>query len=227
MLIRHKVHKWQKLGDRLDRYSRSALQDSLHEMRAKNVPLYIVHIIEEDEYGDGDEGTNWTEEQRTDASTVDWRDYCPPEQLGRISQLTSALADYPQRHRMMPTKLGNILRATEDSITRDGDDTEGLMLRRGESISPRLRQHHDQFRTRLDMYCTLMFVQVALSLLTVATLVSSGSPAVGVTVITSGFAILAATSYSAAISSAQGYCSTLRAIFAIDEPPAGSVNEAG
>jgi hypothetical protein len=77
------------------------------------------------------------------------------------------------------------------------------------------------------MYCTLAFAQVALALLTVLLLVPAGNPVVGTVVLTSAFLALAVTSYSAAISSARGYCSTLRVIFATDEPPAGSVNESG
>jgi heme A synthase len=113
----------------------------------------------------------------------------------------------------MPTKLGNILRSTEDRITPAGGDTEGLMLRSAETVTPRLRRHHDQFRTRLDMYCTLVFIQLVLAGLTLILLVPTTAPLAATLLTTAAFCGLAVLSYSAAIASAQGYCSTLRAIF--------------
>lgn len=220
LLVRRKLNKQRKLTENIEKASQGALEAALYQMRSRNVPRYIIHIIEENESDASEESIAWSPQQLNDAAAVDWRIFCPPEKLGRISQLKSALADYPLPHRMMPTKLGNILRATEDAISQGGGETEGLMLRRGESITPRLRQHHDQFRTRLDMYCTLVFVQFALAALTIALLVPTGISATGTAVTASFFTILAATSYSAAIASARGYCSILRIIFG--EEGAGS-----
>jgi hypothetical protein len=124
---------------------------------------------------------------------------------------------------MLPTKLGNILRATEAEITGEGQDPQDLVLRRGDTIPARLRLHHDQFRTRLDMYCTLIFVYVALASLSLSLLGSASNPVAGTAATTGVFLALAVASYSAAIASARGYCTTLRVIFSTepDSAPQG------
>ncbi len=216
LLVRHQARKRRRLYERQEKCSRLATEQAFRAMRAKNVSLRIVHLLEE--IMAGDEDRELTDQELAVVAEVDWQTYSPPELLGRIAQLAKAYAEYPQPHRLMPTKLGNVLRATEDKIVPDGTDTEGFMLRHGGAATPRLRQHHDQFRTRLDMYCTLVFVQVALALGTVALLGTGANPFAGTVIVTAIFAALAATSYSAAISSARGYCSALRAIFDVAEP---------
>ncbi|MEV7094097.1 hypothetical protein AB0M80_14810 [Amycolatopsis sp. NPDC051045] len=133
--------------------------------------------------------------------------------IGRLSRIKQAKEDYPAPHRTLPTKLGNILRATEDSITKQGQDTQNLVLQRGDAIPSRLRLHHDQFRTRLDMYCTLIFVNLGLAGITVALLAPAQNPLIGTAATTVVFLLLALASYSAAITSARGYCATLKVIF--------------
>lgn len=83
-------------------------------------------------------------------------------------------------------------------------------MRRYESIPPRLRLHHDQYRTRLDMYCMLFFVFAVLALLggAVAYRIHKWS---GVTLPLS-FTILMCISYAASITSARAYGGVLRAI---------------
>jgi hypothetical protein len=110
----------------------------------------------------------------------------------------------------LPTKLGNLLRATEDKLKNSGNDLEGFVLR-NYAAAPRLVQmQHDQFRNRLEMYCTLVFVSVSLVVLTLAILLGSGISAASIVIICGIFATLSATSYLAAIASAGGYCAALK-----------------
>jgi hypothetical protein len=216
LLIRHHTRRYDKLTVVLRSAEQEAFARARQEMLSSDTPLHVVHIIEARQAGDNLD--RWTTDEQEEADEYDWREYADASTLGRVNQLGRIInGEYPERpHRMMPTRLGNMLRATEDVITPQGGDTEGLMLRRSENVAPRLRQHHDQFRTRLDMYCTLVFIQVTLAGLTLILLLPTKVPLVATLLTTVGFTGLAVVSYSAAIASAQGYCSTLRAIFAND-----------
>jgi hypothetical protein len=76
-------------------------------------------------------------------------------------------------------------------------------------VPARVRSQHDQFRTRLEMYCTLVLVNVFLLILAPITLVGRiGSTAFAI--IFGGFATMGVVSYLAAIASARGYCLILK-----------------
>jgi hypothetical protein len=113
-------------------------------------------------------------------------------------------------HRILPTRLGNLIRATEDRLKHTGGDVQGFALRRYAMASQLVQKEHDQFRNRLEMYCTLVFVSSSLLILTPAILLGSGIDIVAIAIITGGFAALSEASYLAAIASAAGYCSALK-----------------
>jgi hypothetical protein len=81
------------------------------------------------------------------------------------------------------------------------------------------------------MYCALIFVHLGLAGLTLVLLVPARNSFIGTAVTAAIFVVLAAASYSAAMTSARGYCTTLKVIFAAqaDEqptqrfPPAGTI----
>lgn len=119
----------------------------------------------------------------------------------------------------MPTQLGNVLRSTEVRLRHAAGDVSSFALRRRKLADARTQLQHDQFRTRLDMYCTLVFVALFLAALSpwllrgvshenredlVQWLIPSGL-----------FLALAFASYKAAVASARGYCSILRVM---DDP---------
>lgn len=141
---------------------------------------------------------------------LDWRSSCDAWHLAKIDQLLKDWAGYPDDPRILPTKLGNLMRATEDKLENAGNDLEGFVLRYY-AAAPRLVQmQHDQFRNRLEMYCTLVFVSVSLVVLTIAILLGSGISTASIAIICGIFATLSATSYLAAIASAGGYCAALK-----------------
>ncbi|MFL6163851.1 MAG: hypothetical protein ACJ74U_16730 [Jatrophihabitantaceae bacterium] len=142
--------------------------------------------------------------------TITWRDLCKPWDLAKVDQIDLQLKDYPDLPtRTMPTRLGNILRRTEDSLQNAGDDVQGFAMRRRGFVSARVQTQHDQFRDRLDMYCTLVFASAVLVAISVAALWGrvrwwqTTSVAVG-------FALFAVVCYGSAIASARGYCVALR-----------------
>ena len=110
----------------------------------------------------------------------------------------------------MPTRLGNILRRAEDQLRNAGGDIEGFVMRNRHQVPSRVLIHHDQFRTRLDMYCTLVFVAAVLAISSIPALWAL--PTADRIAVALGFAIMAQASYGAAISSARGYSTVLRQI---------------
>lgn len=140
---------------------------------------------------------------------MNWRSRCDAWDLARVDALAQQAKDYPITSRVLPTKLGNVIRATEDSLKHAGQDVEGFALRRRSTVSRRVQTQHDQFRTRLDMYCTLVFASALLCALTVGLLVGQVAWT-AVTGLFLCFAALAIASYGAAIASARGYGTALK-----------------
>jgi hypothetical protein len=158
-----------------------------------------------------------TAEERDTYQYLNWRRRCSPSEMAGIDDLIRIEEDYPADHRLLPTRLGNVMRATEDRLRGAGADLEGFALRERDHASKRVQLQHDQFRTRLDMYCTLFFVSV---LLGASTAIVLGADALWqpswrrVDVVWSGtlvlgLLLLAWASYLAAIASARGYLTAL------------------
>ncbi len=214
VMVRRKARKRHNVTEKLKEQTQRAFEAARLRMLATEFGLPFVRSIEDAFYSE-DEPTTPEQQQ---AAKFPWQSVLPPDSVGKLSRIKQEQLDYPAPHRMLPTKLGNILRATEDEINRGNKDTQDLILLRGDDIPARLRLHHDQFRTRLDMYCTLIFVHLTLAGLTVALLVPARNSPIGIGATTGVFLVLAVASYSAAIASARGYCTTLKVIFSA---PAG------
>ena len=86
------------------------------------------------------------------------------------------------------------------------------MYNRYDQITPELRIQHDQFRSRLNIYCLLAFIFSNLAIVSPIALVHHRIDLTGGIMFAIVYAILALVSYRAAIASARGYVSVLRAI---------------
>jgi hypothetical protein len=93
----------------------------------------------------------------------DWQRHAPAELLRRRVNVDKRLSDFPRPERTLPTRLGNILRAHEDQV--GGESVESYVQRVFDKLPPSLQENHDEQRTRLDLYCSMVFV-VGLSGLT-------------------------------------------------------------
>jgi hypothetical protein len=150
-----------------------------------------------------------TPEEEEKFHTTYWRDWADAWRLARTDDLVSDANDYPTFSRILPTKLGNLLRATEDRLRNTDGDMRAFVLRRRDILSPRLQMQHDQFRNRLQIYSTLVLVSASLVVLTPIILLGYINVA-AIAIISGIFAVLSLASYRAAIESARGYCMTLR-----------------
>ena len=143
---------------------------------------------------------------------TDWRKHLPSDVLYQMDCIDSRLDSYPESNRLLPTRLGNVLRAAEDKLPLgDDEDLEGFVIRRYDEIPSSLKDEHKDYRTRLDMYCSLVLVFAALSSLALALLISV-APAWGTGLFVGAYAVMACVCYEAAIASARGYGEALQEI---------------
>lgn len=212
MIIRTKrqVRRRRKTEERFDMLNKAAFEKARDAMLKKNVPRERIDAAEDLLYH---RTKDWPEEKFAMANSVQWKPYCPPELLRHAEELVSRIKEYPQIHRMLPTRLGNTLRSVEDPLTRRiTGGLEGLIQRNYDQIPEKLQSQHDQYRARLDMYCILVFVFLLLAILGPLAIVRDiRSPWPGGTVFLL-YCTLSWVSYEAAVASARGYGSVLRAV---------------
>jgi hypothetical protein len=102
------------------------------------------------------------------ALTLRWTEHADPGLLHSWDISRLRLAEYPEAHRVLPTRLGNVMRAAEDQVSLSpGEDLEGWMIRHEHELPATIVAEHDAYRRRLDMYIALMFAQAVLTGLSV------------------------------------------------------------
>ena len=156
LFVYRQRRKLQRLMSRRDKAALRTLRGA-QLIERQLVPAdkrYIVDLIEEDLGGrPSSAGSGWRARRRTrEALAFNWKQFAPAEFMRRLDAIEAEIDEYPRIHRLLPTKLGNTLRAVEDSIAINGaDPLEGFIIRRWDQMPSALRQEHDQYRTRLDM----------------------------------------------------------------------------
>ena len=168
-----------------------------------------------------------TDAQQDEISDLEWWHRADPWLMARIDRRRARLAEFPAlTSRTLPTRLGNILRATEDDLSLAANDVEGFVMRLRGRAPLRLRVQHDQFRTRLDMYCVLTLGSFALAIISPLILwtIPTDPDQLWSTVwgwsitrdmlirtgIVASLLVIGWASYKAAIASARGYVTILR-----------------
>jgi hypothetical protein len=209
---RHRKRR-QRLLDRALELEKAAFESARPVLISSGIDREHIEILEDAVYRVPSRSRRpHTTEQTTAARATGWRSRSSPALLAALERTYAAARDYPEEHRLLPTKLGNALRASEDSLSKDYGDLEGFIMRRYESIPARLMIQHDQFRNRLEMYCTLVLVFGLLAAGSPALLAESSrtylAPAGGCAL----FLFLGMVSYAAAIASARGYGTVLRSV---------------
>jgi hypothetical protein len=143
------------------------------------------------------------------ADALDWEPKAAADALYLIQSLTARVEAYPEAQYIMPTRLGNVLRAAERSLSlKPGEQIEGFVLRCFDRLPPTLAAEHQDYRTRLDMYCTLVLVYTVLAV--AAPLALRFNP--WCAAVAACYLFMARISYEAAIASARGYGEVLREI---------------
>ena len=208
LLIQRHLRKKRSTMERLHRETEKALHAAMPEMLMSGVPAAIVRAFEA--FISGKEPPSLTDEQSEVLAKTDWRLWCDAWRLGKIDSLADEEKRYPVDSRILPTKLGNLIRATEDTLRYADTDLQGFVLRRRAMISRRLQIQYDQSHNRLEMYSILTFVSTLLAILTPIILLGSGIGIDTIAIIFGSFVAFSVASYHAVIGSARGYCAILK-----------------
>lgn len=208
LMIRRHVRRKENIIKCRHRASEVAFYAAKTRMLERGIPSSIVNAFEAQVLNA--ELPRLTEEENNRFNRMSWRTSCDAWRLAKVDHFLKEETAYPAISRILPTKLGNLIRATEDRLQNAIGDVEGFALRRHAMVPRRVQMQHDQFRNRLQMFCTLIFVSVSLLVLTPIILVGSGIDVAKIVIISGSFAALSAASYRAAIASAGGYCTVLK-----------------
>ena len=101
----------------------------------------------------------------------------------------------------------------EDRLNLEADEVlEDYVYNRYHLISPELKTKHDQYRSRLNIYCLLTFIFSSLAIVSPIALVHGQADLADGVAFAVVYAILALVSYAAAIASARAYVGVLRVV---------------
>lgn len=146
--------------------------------------------------------------ERTAARSIKWESAADPEALRRRVNVDKVRCDFPDPLRALPTRVGNILKAHEDATEQP--DIESFVQRVFDDLPPSLQVEHDEQRTRLDLYCSMVFVSVLVAAVAACRLAPHGLAwAVGGAIV--GL-VLAGLMYRAAMASARAYGNVLEIV---------------
>jgi hypothetical protein len=166
-----------------DRNALDIIEDRLHQRASRKVTPAVERTI----------------------AQIDWRAHLPSQTRYKMECIRAKLDSYPVSNRVLPTRLGNVLRASEDKLPlARGENLQGFVMRHYDDLPPALKAEHKEFRTRLDMYCCLVLVFTALALLGIA-LLADAAPPWGVALFAGAYCAMSYVCYEAAIASARGY----------------------
>ena len=208
LMIRWHVHRKDAITRRWERTYKESFTATRSRMVDAGISLPIVNAIEARVHDKP--LPPLTDEEQEKFDLIEWEDWCDAWRRARMDHLINDERTYPVTSRVLPTRLGNLVRATEDQLKGVDDDLEGFVLRRYAMAPRRVQMQHDQFRNRLEMYCILFFVSALLVFLAPIMLVGRGIEVGAIAFISGSFATLGVASYLAAIASAGGYCAALK-----------------
>jgi hypothetical protein len=158
-----------------------------------------------------------TEAERAAADGFNWHTLVPADLLYKLSSLDTRLGYYPEEHRLLPTRLGNVLRATEDKVSVDDGGLEGFVIRHHDDLPSMVRDTHRDYRTRLDMYCSLTLVFGLLTGFSPLALWGA-TPVWAMLIALTANAFMMIVAYEAAVASARGYAVALLEVDRVANP---------
>lgn len=133
-----------------------------------------------------------------------WQKYADPQLRLQKVIVDNRLAAYPKEGWLMPTMLGNIVRRHEQQM--NVPNVESFVQDHFDELPPSLQHTHDEVKTRLDLYASLVFLLPVLGMFALAVLLPDGWYVVGVEAVVAAFTLVA---HRAAVASARAYGSVL------------------
>jgi hypothetical protein len=221
-----RFHIWRR--GRLER-RRVDLEDNCfayarQRMLRNDFPEWYVEVVEAERLGNEppplpDLGVSAMDVEG--AKNFDWQQLAQPADIRRLIDLANRVNEYPtMSYRVLPTRLGNVLRAREEKVYDPASGSmEGMVLRVYDQLPASLRNEHDRYRGRLDLYCSMVVVFVLGALASPVLFLNSSLHFNGdwrLLLVALGVGVsLALLSYRAAIASATGYGTVLEEIEAL------------
>lgn len=201
--IRRHAAKRAKLEHKLDRLAKAAFEQARRTMANRNYDPRVLEALACMVYR---KPTNHLDpDVLARARATKWRQHLPAEVGYRLDELRNRLKYYPEVSRLLPTRLGNHMRAAEDRLELGKDENlAGYVIRHHDRLPAAIRQEHDTYRARLEMYCSLVLVFVILAAGSVAALHGIASVPAQLAVV-SGYLTASWVAYQAAIASAKGW----------------------
>lgn len=148
-----------------------------------------------------------SEDEYQAAIDFDWKAYRDPQLALEEAVLEARNAAYPSTGWVMPTRLGNILRRHEQEM--GVDHVEPYVQDHFDTLPVSLQSAHDEERTRLDLYATLVFLLPVVGVAAAVVLLPHWWWVLAAEGLMTGLTVLA---YRAAIASARAYGSVLVSI---------------
>src|SRR3954451_9023763 len=100
---------------------------------------------------------------RQELNRVDWRHYASAATMRRLDEFDRRIKALPRGHRVMPTRLGNVLRAYEDKANEHlRGSVSGMVQRVYHRLPAHIQIELDQYRNRIGLYSTLVAVSAIL-----------------------------------------------------------------
>jgi hypothetical protein len=154
-------------------------------------------------------------EKRTPAEALDekefqavlafpWKTYAEPALRLQKVIVDSRLEVYPKHGWLMPTLFGNILRRHEQQM--GVQHVESFVQDHYDELPPSLQLAHDEVKTRLELYASLVFLAPALAAFAFVVLLPDGWYIVGSGLVLLTFTLIA---HRATLASARAYGSVL------------------
>jgi len=208
---RHHLDRLIALERRYAAYQDLAFASARATMRTRKLPRDIVTIIDRQTHRKRVD--HYDRARIAEAAKVNWRQYAAPELLRQMDAAMTRIRQHPEPHRILPTRLGNTLRAAEDGLTlAPGENLEEFVYRRYPLMTAELKSEHDRYRSQLNIYCLSALIFACLAVLVPAALVHRRAELPGELCFALAYAALAFVSYRAAVASAHGYVTVLRVL---------------
>lgn len=212
-LCRRKIKRRDALERRAKALTRSALATARVKMLEEGLERDHVDALEDRILA---RSAEHSAEVRRAAASLPWREFAEAHLIRRLDAVEAAFGAYPSRdHRVLPTRLGNVLRAHEDrAFPASGASLEGRVLLDFHKLPRLLQTAHDEDRSRLDLYCDLVVVSTIVGGIGVAVLAPLGATS---QIIVAAAALVGVwLSYRAAVATADAYGVVLESIAAFE-----------
>jgi hypothetical protein len=206
LLIRRQVRRLRHLERRYRQSSMSAFYTARPEMLEKGIERNLVAILEEQLLGRP--SSMHKPQELAQAVQIDWRSFAPANSLRQMDAILSRMLEYPSPNRILPTRLGNIIRSAEERVPRADKGVDDPFL--GDFLFGQRYEQHSFLGSLIAASSLLTVISWILVIVSIVILVLSRAnlhDGVALVVANAGLALV---SYFATISVARIYTLALR-----------------